>query len=386
VDWLLSGEDAALFTIDADGKLSFKAAPDFEDPKDKGQDNTYIVNINAEDLSGNQSSQPVVIAIGNVDENPPSVPSDPVAPVLVINPEGNGLFFDPGSETSDALDQWVEINLAMTPGLTGDDWVGVKVIAADGSLRDLGGVGHVHADDNQMRFSKPLLVQLKPNESLQLTRLNPPEIGGETTETVEFSSLDADNFRAVVGGELALNIKTSDREPSAWEEKTVAIQTDTADGIFDFRQPDGSTPLALQVKILGDCADINQVGVVRLDTDATTGDILGSVNGVLSTAGADFRAAVKAKMEGFDGVLPSIGGGVYEQTLNWTLDAAEQDAYALVMISQSGEVYTFGASTAADGKQHIKELGQNLFGFEDRAAGQGSDWDFNDVVVEIRTA
>jgi len=140
------------------------------------------------------------------------------------------------------------------------------------------------------------------------------------------------------------------------------------------------------VKILGDCADINQVGVVRLDTDATTGDILGSVNGVLSTAGADFRAAVKANLEGFDGVLPSVGGGVYEQTLNWTLDAAEQDAYALVMISQSGEVYTFGTTTAADGKQHIKELGQNLFGFEDRAAGQGSDWDFNDVVVEIRTA
>lgn len=304
----------------------------------------------------------------------------------MINPEGNGLFFDPGSETSEGLDQWVEINLAMTPGLTGDDWVGVKVVGADGGLRDLGGVGHVHADDNQILFSKPLLVQLKPNESLQLTRLNPPEIGGETTETVEFSSLDVGNFRAVVGGDLVLNIKTSDREPSTWEEETVSIQTDTADGIFDFRQPDGAAPLDLQVKILGDCADINQVGVVRLDTDATTGDILGSVNGVLSTAGADFRAAVKANLEGFDGVLPSVGGGVYEQTLNWTLDAAEQDAYALVMISQSGEVYTFGTTTAADGKQHIKELGQNLFGFEDRAAGQGSDWDFNDVVVEIRTA
>jgi hypothetical protein len=231
VDWSLSGEDAALFTIDADGKLSFKAAPDFEDPK--GKDNTYIVNIHAEDLSGNQSSQPVAIAIED-------------APELVINPEGNGLFFDPGSETSEGLDQWVEINLAMTPGLTGDDWVGVKVVGADGSLRDLGGVGHVHADDNQMLFSKPLLVQLKPNESLQLTRLNPPEIGGETTETVEFSSLDAGNFRAVVGGDLALNIKTSDREPTTWEEETVSIQFDTADGIFDFRQPDGAAPLDLQ--------------------------------------------------------------------------------------------------------------------------------------------
>jgi hypothetical protein len=53
------------------------------------------------------------------------------------------------------------------------------------------------------------------------------------------------------------------------------------------------------------------------------------------------------------------------------------------MITQGGEVLTFGASTASDGRQHVKLLGTNTFGFEDLLASQGSDWDFNDTKIRV---
>ena len=53
------------------------------------------------------------------------------------------------------------------------------------------------------------------------------------------------------------------------------------------------------------------------------------------------------------------------------------------MITEIGEVFTFGASTASDGRQHVKLLGDNIFGFEDLLASQGSDWDFNDTIIKV---
>ena len=47
--WTTSGDDAALFSISANGALAFNTAPDFEHPGDTGQDNTYDVSIQVSD-------------------------------------------------------------------------------------------------------------------------------------------------------------------------------------------------------------------------------------------------------------------------------------------------------------------------------------------------
>lgn len=48
--WSLSGADAHLFVIDAkSGKLTFKAAPDYEAPKDEGRNNSYEVTVKVSD-------------------------------------------------------------------------------------------------------------------------------------------------------------------------------------------------------------------------------------------------------------------------------------------------------------------------------------------------
>ncbi|OYU35315.1 MAG: hypothetical protein CFE35_10035 [Novosphingobium sp. PASSN1] len=65
---IAGGDDAALFQIDANtGDLSFKAAPDFENPADAGGDNVYDVVVQASDgrLSENQT---LAVSVINTDE------------------------------------------------------------------------------------------------------------------------------------------------------------------------------------------------------------------------------------------------------------------------------------------------------------------------------
>ena len=54
-----------------------------------------------------------------------------------------------------------------------------------------------------------------------------------------------------------------------------------------------------------------------------------------------------------------------------------------MLINPNGEVFTFGSSTGSDGRQHVKVLGDNTFGFEDLLDSESSDWDFNDLRVKI---
>jgi len=71
VTFSISGADAALFNIDSTtGELSFKAAPNFEDPLDAGKDNVYDVIVTAKDKGGLTDEQAVKITVTNVNEAP----------------------------------------------------------------------------------------------------------------------------------------------------------------------------------------------------------------------------------------------------------------------------------------------------------------------------
>ena len=61
--------------------------------------------------------------------------------------------------------------------------------------------------------------------------------------------------------------------------------------------------------------------------------------------------------------------------------------YAPVLVNQQGEIFIVNQSSAstanADGREHIRNFGQNMFGFEDLSAGAGSDFDYNDMVMHL---
>jgi ELWxxDGT repeat protein len=64
--YVLSGADAARFSINAFGKLAFKAAPDFEKPADAGANNIYNVKVTAIDGTGLSDTQALTIKITDV--------------------------------------------------------------------------------------------------------------------------------------------------------------------------------------------------------------------------------------------------------------------------------------------------------------------------------
>ncbi len=77
VTWSISGgADAGKFSIDSSGNLSFDSAPDFETPTDAGDtalNNTYVVQVQAVDGSGNVSTQTVTVTVTDVDDTAPAI-------------------------------------------------------------------------------------------------------------------------------------------------------------------------------------------------------------------------------------------------------------------------------------------------------------------------
>ncbi|MDB5387319.1 MAG: hypothetical protein JWM11_2965 [Planctomycetaceae bacterium] len=66
---ITGGADGGLFKIDPQtGLLSFRAAPDFEQPADAGADNVYNVTVTANDGNGRTTTQLIAVNVTNVDE------------------------------------------------------------------------------------------------------------------------------------------------------------------------------------------------------------------------------------------------------------------------------------------------------------------------------
>ena len=73
-------QDESFFNLEG-GKLSFKNAPDYEMPRDKDKDNTYLLELKAVDESRNSSSQMFKITVMDSNE-PPLVTSAAMASVV----------------------------------------------------------------------------------------------------------------------------------------------------------------------------------------------------------------------------------------------------------------------------------------------------------------
>ena len=86
------------------------------------------------------------------------------------------------------------------------------------------------------------------------------------------------------------------------------------------------------------------------------------------------RAALDA---GFD----TTTGGDFAQTAPQIV-AGETGYYAPVLITPSGEIFVPGNGNSG-GYEYIRTYGANTFGFEDLSAEQGSDFDYNDMVMTV---
>jgi hypothetical protein len=90
VSYSISGEDSELFSIDSvSGVLSFKEAPDYENPQDLNGDNEYNVYVTATDSVGNYTTQLLSIAINNITGNVTTAPADSLVLHTFDSPPGN---------------------------------------------------------------------------------------------------------------------------------------------------------------------------------------------------------------------------------------------------------------------------------------------------------
>jgi hypothetical protein len=95
-----------------------------------------------------------------------------------------------------------------------------------------------------------------------------------------------------------------------------------------------------------------------------------------------FRTAVQNNWE----FSSTQGHSTGSSAASWTVRGAD-GYYAPVLVNQQGEIFIVDQSSSntanADGRQHIRNFGQNTFGFEDLSAGAGSDFDYNDMVMQL---
>ena len=94
---LASGGDSQLFSIEADGNLSFKVAPDYENPADVGANNSYELTVELTDSQSAKDSQQVVVTVTNAIEG--RVVDAPLAGSATFIDLNNNLIADVGEPT-----------------------------------------------------------------------------------------------------------------------------------------------------------------------------------------------------------------------------------------------------------------------------------------------
>ena len=64
--WSLSGTDSSAFSISRTGVLTFNTSPDYEDPKDSGGNNVYLVTVETSDRKSNKARLDVTVTVTNL--------------------------------------------------------------------------------------------------------------------------------------------------------------------------------------------------------------------------------------------------------------------------------------------------------------------------------
>ncbi|WP_127090987.1 DUF4114 domain-containing protein [Aquabacter cavernae] len=159
------------------------------------------------------------------------------------------------------------------------------------------------------------------------------------------------------------------------------LLSDSAE-LAEFQRDSGQPLLFLQqgdtlnVELVGSSANTNTLGFVQIDVDAATG--AWSVGG---EAYADTDAFHRAVIAELDGGFAAAHGGSFSDTTTWTVSGTT-GYYAPVLMTPSGHTFVVGTANAG-GLDYIRMFGENTFGFEDLAYDQGSDFDYNDMVMRL---
>ena len=216
----LSGDDAALFTIDASGVVAFADAPNFEAPADANDDNIYDVSVTASDGTLTDS-QDLTITVTNENEAPILSASSSVSVLenqtavltaIASDVDGDTLTYSLSGADAElfAIDASGILTFANAPdfeapadagGLDNDNGYSVTVTASDGVLSDSQNVTVTVTDANEApSLFADAAVTVTENETAVLTA-TASDVDGDML-TYSLSGDDAALFAIDTAGAL----------------------------------------------------------------------------------------------------------------------------------------------------------------------------------------
>ena len=148
-------------------------------------------------------------------------------------------------------------------------------------------------------------------------------------------------------------------------------------GLLDLRSLSQDS-ITLRLEANSNASDSNRLAFVRMDDN---NDVL-SINGIHGDGSETFQNIVRQSL-----ITPNEQhlelSGTSDTTLEWTIQSADFGFYAPVLITAEGAVQTATNLSGHDSPDHLKLLGMNHFGFEDTAAINHSEWDYNNLTLRV---
>ena len=249
-------------------------------------------------------------------------------------------------------------------------------LAASAQAAVIAQVGCVPDDAGKILFGGSTSMLLKPGQQLSalVSRRNAP------VQILTPMKVIAD------GQGLRLHLGPIDRpdlilQASIGMAETVDLQLEIAsriglNGLLFLNDGEQVT-----LDLLSNCALTNTLGFVKVDIDSSD-----PAQPRISVAGRPvsnddaFRQVV---LEHLDPGLRVSQGGHMRSSHVWTVSSGT-GFYSPVMLSGRGEIFVLGAAFNRDQRVHLKGIGDGAYAFEDLAADQGSDFDYNDAVFILR--
>jgi hypothetical protein len=308
-------------------------------------------------------------------DDPMGLASLAINPTVQISADGLGLVVDGVAGTG----LWLtfEVNSSQA------SWQNsIELITRDGI--QLGSIGATLESTNRSRKS----VYVAAGQELRFAQSsghNPTN----SSPNVQLSNSSTNGFRLRLddGGindadfnDLDLAISPSLTAPYTSVIGMGRLQRTGSDALIDLTDLP-STGRRINLSISTNSGFINQFDLVKVDGDLLTGY---SVAGVRAENSEAFRKAVRDNLINPWGTSINIGGTT-ERTITWDASGNDAGIYAPVIITPKQDLFTFGA-TASDGQKHLKVIGNSKFAFEDLISSAPSDWDYNDLVVDVSSS
>ncbi|WP_413326115.1 SwmB domain-containing protein [Synechococcus sp. MIT S9503] len=277
-------------------------------------------------------------------------------------------------------------SFSVTDGDNQGLWLNLKVLSASTSLQNtlilidqnnnvLGSIGATqfskNCGDHAIFIPEGSTISFRQSSSNQPINSSPQHTITQQSDGIYKLRLN-DNTLDSDHDDLIIDISHSSASPDPSATSIAAEQQELHDAILDLSSipADGQT---LQITLNSDCSFINRFALVKLN-QTSSGEF--TVDGYNNTAADAFDQAVSDSLINPGGSI-TTATGLQQQTIEWTLSSADAGFYAPVLINPAGDIHTYGSS-------HVKNLGCNLFAFEDDSKISTSDYDFNDLTAKFQ--